>query len=369
MPVPCGSPEVITAFMMFGPPSSWPMPRRWPSSCAMTAAVTAMLPESSTIEPDQVSTQRPFIHARPAVVEEKSSPREEDARVDGHAQGALEGRPLPGDVDGERVEEARRRDLVARARVAARGAIGRTPRVVHPVAAVAPRVGAAATVERARVAVGVAVAPRHLPDQDGHDAAVQLVAVVQTVGRALGVDVVHHVEEGGRVRLDVGAVPRVALLVVEDDDADVLRRAGRALVRAERALEEVVVVVAVAVVVVVVLAAQVAAPERVGRVRRVALRVHAARARPGVVARVEDGVLAVAPRELEHAAAIHSDDGLRVAGARARRDAAALARRRVRRGPLVVAAARAGARGGGAVRAHRELLVAPVEGAEVGLQV
>ena len=40
----------------------------------MTAAVTATLPESSTIEPDQVSTQRPFIHARPAVVEEKSSP-------------------------------------------------------------------------------------------------------------------------------------------------------------------------------------------------------------------------------------------------------------------------------------------------------
>mmetsp|Transcript_19013 Transcript_19013/g.54331 ORF Transcript_19013/g.54331 Transcript_19013/m.54331 type:complete len:362 (-) Transcript_19013:238-1323(-) len=291
--------------------------------------------------------------------------REEDARVDGHAQGALQRRPLPGDVDGERVQEAGRRDLVARARVAALGAIISAPRVVHPVAAVAPRVGAAGIRERARVAVGIAVAPRHLPDQDGHDAAVQLVAVVQAVGRALGVNVVHHVEEGGRVRLDVGAVPRVALLVVEDDDADVLRRAGRALVRAERALEEVVVVVAVAVVVV---AAQVA-PERVGRVRRVALRVHAARARPGVVARVEDGVLAVAPRELEHAAPIHADDGLRVAGARARRDAAALSSFGVRRGPLVVAAARAGARGGGAVRAHRELLVAPVEGAEVGLQV
>ena len=111
--------------------------------------------------------------------------------------------------------------------------------------------------------------------------------------------------------LDVGAVPRVPLLVVEDDDADVLRRAGRALVRAQRAVEQVVVVVAVAVVVVVVLAAQVAAPERVGRVRRVALRVHAARARPVVVARVEDGVLPVAPRELQHAASIHPDDGLR----------------------------------------------------------
>ena len=80
------------------------------------------------------------------------------------------------------------------------------------------------------------------------------------------------------------------------------------LVRAERALEEVVVVVAVAVVVVVVLAAQVAAPERVGRVCA-APRVHAARARPVVVARVEDGVLPVAPRELQHAASIHPDDG------------------------------------------------------------
>ena len=86
--------------------------------------------------------------ARPGVHAEAVHPREarrrggevlateKDARVDGHAQGAFEGRPLPGDADGERVEEARRRDLVARARaVAARGAIGRTPRAVHAVAA------------------------------------------------------------------------------------------------------------------------------------------------------------------------------------------------------------------------------------------
>ena len=80
-------------------------------------------------------------------------------------------------------------------------------RVVHPVAADAPRMGAAGIRERAQSQSGLP--SRHvLPDQDGHDAAVQLVAVVQAVGRALGVDVVHHVEEGGRVRLDVGAVPR-----------------------------------------------------------------------------------------------------------------------------------------------------------------
>ena len=54
--------------------------------------------------------------ARPRVDAEAVHPREarrrggevlateEDARVDGHAQGALEGRPLPGDVDGERIQ-------------------------------------------------------------------------------------------------------------------------------------------------------------------------------------------------------------------------------------------------------------------------
>ena len=110
---------------------------------------------------------------------------------------ALSARPLPGGVDGERVQEAGRGPVVPAA-VAARVQSGdparSTSRGCRRSACRCRRYSrtcASRSRDRRR--------RRHLPDK-ADTSAVRLVAIIQTVGRALGVDAVHHVEEGGRVR-------------------------------------------------------------------------------------------------------------------------------------------------------------------------